>query len=77
MGVASESPDEEMLRDEDKPVHAAEDDIYTDNTTPLDLPECLQEALLELGWDVDDAEEGGLILAGIWPSVGPLCESEF
>ena len=74
---AVDSPDEEMLRDEEKPIHSPGEEIYTEITVPLDLPECLQEGLLELGWEVDDAEEGGLMLANIWPGVGPTDEGEY
>lgn len=77
VGGAVDSPDEEMLRDEEKPVHAPGEEIYTEITAPLDLPECLQEGLLELGWEVSHAEEGGLMLANIWPGVGPTDEGEY
>lgn len=75
--VVAESPDEEILIDEEKPVHAVEVEIYKDITEPLDLPECLQEALMELRWNLDDAEEAGMILANIWPDMGPSDEGEY
>lgn len=75
--VSTESTDEEIPRGEDIPVHAEEDELYMEVNSPLDLPECLQEGLLELGWNTDDAEEAGLILASIWPDSGPLNEAEY
>lgn len=77
IGEAAMLPSDESFWSDEDPVHAPETEFYSDIAEPIELPDYLMEALLEVQWSVDDAHEGALVLADIWPEFAPATEGEY
>ena len=56
-------PDEEMLRDENTPVHASEEELEMEIPSEQGSIEKLQDKLLDLGWESGAAEYAAVLLA--------------
>ena len=74
---AESDPDQEIVIDEETPVQGGDDLYFEEIHADPELPECLRDALLALGWDWDDAVETGLSLASAWQAECPGSEASY
>ena len=67
------SIEEEFEQESETPVHGSTiEKEYEDAPIHFDLPRRFEEVLIELGWNEDESEHGGLILARIWETAERL-----